>query len=174
MKASDSLPIEAQTVPESRSAFQRYGVAVGMLVLAFTIRLALDGWLDPKHPGSTGASLPKHVFITFIVATIIASWYGGFGPSVVTGAGGFVLGIWFFLPPRHTFQVSNFADTGAPPILVLLCIIFFGRAMQFAFRLYGPIFQAGFSPSVRRAARSSRSEERRVGKECRSRWSPYH
>src|SRR5688572_33505478 len=24
------------------------------------------------------------------------------------------------------------------------------------------------------AARSSRSEERRVGKECRSRWSPYH
>ena len=24
------------------------------------------------------------------------------------------------------------------------------------------------------SARSSRSEERRVGKECRSRWSPYH
>ena len=24
------------------------------------------------------------------------------------------------------------------------------------------------------AARSNRSEERRVGKECRSRWSPYH
>ena len=24
------------------------------------------------------------------------------------------------------------------------------------------------------AARSARSEERRVGKECRSRWSPYH
>src|SRR2546430_17694488 len=28
-------------------------------------------------------------------------------------------------------------------------------------------------PSVRRNARA-RSEERRVGKECRSRWSPYH
>ena len=26
----------------------------------------------------------------------------------------------------------------------------------------------------KRAVRSSRSEERRVGKECRSRWSPYH
>src|SRR5438105_13423595 len=26
----------------------------------------------------------------------------------------------------------------------------------------------------RRAARTWRSEERRVGKECRSRWSPYH
>ena len=27
---------------------------------------------------------------------------------------------------------------------------------------------------ARAAAQSSRSEERRVGKECRSRWSPYH
>src|SRR2546430_6260229 len=32
----------------------------------------------------------------------------------------------------------------------------------------------GGSGEVRRAARSMRSEERRVGKECRSRWSPYH
>ena len=28
--------------------------------------------------------------------------------------------------------------------------------------------------AVGRASRKSRSEERRVGKECRSRWSPYH
>src|SRR6266571_4436688 len=27
---------------------------------------------------------------------------------------------------------------------------------------------------VKRALRDARSEERRVGKECRSRWSPYH
>ena len=27
---------------------------------------------------------------------------------------------------------------------------------------------------VRRSGKSTRSEERRVGKECRSRWSPYH
>ena len=30
------------------------------------------------------------------------------------------------------------------------------------------------SADVRRAQRDDRSEERRVGKECRSRWSPYH
>src|SRR3712207_7244676 len=29
-------------------------------------------------------------------------------------------------------------------------------------------------PAVLRAVRPARSEERRVGKECRSRWSPYH
>ena len=30
------------------------------------------------------------------------------------------------------------------------------------------------SPKVIRVALEARSEERRVGKECRSRWSPYH
>src|SRR2546426_8438702 len=30
------------------------------------------------------------------------------------------------------------------------------------------------SPSARRPRTHFRSEERRVGKECRSRWSPYH
>src|SRR5256885_7100445 len=29
-------------------------------------------------------------------------------------------------------------------------------------------------PDAERTARQTRSEERRVGKECRSRWSPYH
>ena len=31
-----------------------------------------------------------------------------------------------------------------------------------------------FTYLIRNAYKSSRSEERRVGKECRSRWSPYH
>src|SRR5438034_4249711 len=30
------------------------------------------------------------------------------------------------------------------------------------------------TPSARRSVSMARSEERRVGKECRSRWSPYH
>ena len=32
----------------------------------------------------------------------------------------------------------------------------------------------GFYEPLRRAGATARSEERRVGKECRSRWSPYH
>ena len=35
--------------------------------------------------------------------------------------------------------------------------------------LQNGLIQAGFSPTE-----INRSEERRVGKECRSRWSPYH
>ena len=34
--------------------------------------------------------------------------------------------------------------------------------------------KAGTVQTVSRPAVESRSEERRVGKECRSRWSPYH
>ena len=40
-----------------------------------------------------------------------------------------------------------------------------------------PIYQTSsfvFRNSEHAAARFARSEERRVGKECRSRWSPYH
>ena len=38
-------------------------------------------------------------------------------------------------------------------------------------RLRAPMIAAGFGLAATAAARS---EERRVGKECRSRWSPYH
>src|SRR2546422_1042361 len=42
-----------------------------------------------------------------------------------------------------------------------------------------PAGENAFNPAISlilqgTAARNSRSEERRVGKECRSRWSPYH
>jgi light-regulated signal transduction histidine kinase (bacteriophytochrome) len=74
------------------------------------------------------------VFITFIVATICATWYGGFGPSVLTAASGFILASWFFLPPRHSFQVNNFVDAILPPIFVQSCIIFFGWSMHEARR----------------------------------------
>src|SRR3712207_9520028 len=41
----------------------------------------------------------------------------------------------------------------------------------------GSLWSAGprpSSPGVSRSPTGERSEERRVGKECRSRWSPYH
>ena len=43
--------------------------------------------------------------------------------------------------------------------------------------VYDPVTAPSFSARSARPAlpaRAARSEERRVGKECRSRWSPYH
>src|SRR5260370_23673201 len=44
-------------------------------------------------------------------------------------------------------------------------------SLNFVARAFLPVFSAASSRSLKNA---SRSEERRVGKECRSRWSPYH
>jgi light-regulated signal transduction histidine kinase (bacteriophytochrome) len=52
----------------------------------------------------------------------------------VTAVTGFLLASWFFLPPRHTFQVSNFLDLALSPIFVQACVIFFGRSMHEARR----------------------------------------
>ena len=38
----------------------------------------------------------------------------------------------------------------------------------------GHYFHAAQATATAAAAEQARSEERRVGKECRSRWSPYH
>jgi signal transduction histidine kinase len=119
MKEPDSLEIGMEASPENRTALRRYGVAVLAVAIAFGIRLGLDEWLGAKH-----------VFITFIVATIVVTWHGGFGPSIVTALGGFAMATWFFLPPRHSFYIANFLDMGLPAILVQSCIVFFGRAMH--------------------------------------------
>ena len=45
---------------------------------------------------------------------------------------GCALAAYFFLEPRESFHVANFADNVLPPVLVQLCIITFGRAMHLA------------------------------------------
>ena len=59
---------------------------------------------------------------------------------------------------HHYFSLKD--PTGA-----IRCVMFKGQAMRLRFRPEnGEV----------RLFNKNRSEERRVGKECRSRWSPYH
>ena len=59
-------------------------------------------------------------------------------------------------------------------ILILISLLFVGTACEDDYRDMvfftgeAPIYQIGTCDNL------IRSEERRVGKECRSRWSPYH
>ena len=48
------------------------------------------------------------------------------------------------------------------------------RSSCFLFTLHGHIVKLEMASNFTRILTSERSEERRVGKECRSRWSPYH
>jgi signal transduction histidine kinase len=107
--------------PNMRPVWKRYGFALAALLLAFMARMAFD----PEF-GS------KHVFLTFTVATILVTWYGGSGPALITATLGCALACYFFLEPRDSFHVANFADVVLPPILVQLCIITFGQAMHSA------------------------------------------
>src|SRR3712207_7427828 len=70
----------------------------------------------------------------------------------------------------HVFQ-----EVGQSPlVLFLLNGAYFLRDVEVS-TVFGPIVVANVvGKSVAQPADSYRSEERRVGKECRSRWSPYH
>src|SRR2546430_17664422 len=70
-----------------------------------------------------------------------------------------------------TSQARRSGGKASPPDVAGQPHVFRGER-EFVWRSARHRFDA---PSVNAAAyRCSRSEERRVGKECRSRWSPYH
>ena len=77
---------------------------------------------------------------------------------------------------RNTTEISELCHTKHEPIyitkngygdLVIMSIEAYEEMLETAHT------DAAISESEKEFARS-RSEERRVGKECRSRWSPYH
>ena len=124
-------------------------------------------------------------------------WDGGGGGGERGGGGGDTLSLFFFLmirrPPRSTlFPYTTLFRSNAS---------FHGRTLATITATGQPKYQKNFAPLVPgfhyvpyneidalEAAIASlnangprvaailleRSEERRVGKECRSRWSPYH
>ena len=73
-----------------------------------------------------------------------------------------------------------------PSIIIILVMVLYNMADMFfvgclgdtaqvaAVSVVGPVFSILAAVATMLGAGSSRSEERRVGKECRSRWSPYH
>ena len=60
------------------------------------------------------------------------------------------------------------------PQLVLLFIVFFGATRTMGITRPGMMRALSYVGFTQSHCYFPRSEERRVGKECRSRWSPYH
>src|SRR5256885_17131279 len=54
------------------------------------------------------------------------------------------------------------------------CALYFKMQYRSQGYPYDHVIPGGFVPASETLYRYLRSEERRVGKECRSRWSPYH
>src|SRR3712207_9183008 len=85
----------------------------------------------------------------------------------------------------HSMQVGNLAENaaervGADPLLARVGAYYhdIGKMEHPAYFIENQIAQvnphATLSPALSAKVVKRRSEERRVGKECRSRWSPYH
>src|SRR4030095_7376946 len=82
---------------------------------------------------------------------------------------------------NYTLEIDNRIEAPSANFLAMDCWTFFEQALAFARMLDEPKEQ--WTPETLlkyietdryRGGQSDRSEERRVGKECRSRWSPYH
>ena len=75
--------------------------------------------------------------------------------------------------------MSRQTRRSSPRMLQTVLVIAMGMAAPFALAATSPQAVRGDADALTQIAiahyeKNDRSEERRVGKECRSRWSPYH
>jgi PAS domain S-box-containing protein len=80
--------------PVTRSTLLRYGVAVLSVALAIVLMMGL-GPLAPRMP-----------FAFFFAAVMLSSWFGGFGPGLLTTLLGAIASAFFFVPPRYSFRIG--------------------------------------------------------------------
>jgi two-component system sensor kinase FixL len=79
-------------------AASRYGVALGVLAVALLFRYLFRGVLAVKVP-----------YLQFYPAIIVAAWYGGLGPGILSTALSCAVALYFLLPPDG-WGVSEPAD----------------------------------------------------------------
>lgn len=72
--------------------WKRYGIALGAVVLSTLLTFALRPLLGAQ----------TH-YLTFILAAIVAAWYGSWGPGLVATAVGFLAADYFFIEPLYAF-----------------------------------------------------------------------
>src|SRR2546427_9598047 len=104
--------------------------------------------------------------------------------QAVTAAGAGALFVLFGLLPRYIISIFQMQSLGAVERLlamgfgvgavVLIPALGMGMTFPLLTDLVAPRDSARGAAVGRAYALNTRSEERRVGKECRSRWSPYH
>jgi signal transduction histidine kinase len=121
MKAPGSDRPDAPPTPDGSNRIQRYAFALAAAFVAFLLRYALDRYAQDRFPNAI-----------VVPAITLVAWFGGFGPSLVTGLVGFLLCNWFFVSPRHSFEPNGLNNLigNCSFTFVSLSIIFFGRHMH--------------------------------------------
>ena len=78
---------------------------------------------------------------------------------------------------RQSLQIAVYSTTALPIIVAVTQVAVSAGAMSTSFAstlVLAGVLSVLVLPATGLALGHRRSEERRVGKECRSRWSPYH
>ena len=103
----------------------RYAIAVASVALALAVRVSLASVLQGELP-----------FVPFFAATAAAAWFGGLGPSLLSTALGFVVGMLFIVRPDHPWWTAtphNFAVFGtylAGALTIVIISVAMHRARQ--------------------------------------------
>jgi signal transduction histidine kinase len=92
------------------SEIERYGIAIVLVAGAFVIHYTFRSLLGDHL-----------VFLAFLPASLLAALFGGLAPGLLALALGFVLGDFFFLPPRF-----DFVPRGATEFASLMVYFFSG------------------------------------------------
>jgi signal transduction histidine kinase len=122
-----------------RSSVAIYGATVAAVVVAGVARWVLDPLLGDQQP-----------YATFFVAVIFATWIGGFRPALLATVLGFLLALYFFVPPRFSF----FVESG--PHFVSLALYFL---VSFAIAAFGEARRAS-QPRLEELAREQEPSPR--------------
>ena len=81
---------------QSRTTWSRYGFSAAVVFLATLLRHFLDPYLGAET-----------AFGYYYCAVAFATWYGGTGPGILATVTGYLLGVYFFIPPRYSFEPTN-------------------------------------------------------------------
>ena len=132
-----------------------------------------------RRIGVVGTAARLVVGVLLVGSVIVGQWFRGFHPaSWLLGLVGFpavVLAWQWWRSRRHPGRLMATGPVGHTVNLAVVLVLYLtwwyapglSVTSDAALLFYG-------TSMLLAAARGRRSEERRVGKECRSRWSPYH
>jgi PAS domain S-box-containing protein len=97
------------------SAYLLSAMCVG---LALLLRLLLDQEWNERLP-----------YVSFFLAVLAVAQFTGIGPSVLAVIAGFLLGDWFFIPPRHSLIITDPISQFNTVFYFVICgvVIFFSR-----------------------------------------------
>jgi signal transduction histidine kinase/ActR/RegA family two-component response regulator len=95
-----------------QQSLQGYLIAIGATAAVAIIRLAISGTLGNYAPIGT-----------FTIAVVIAAWYGGLGPGLVSTALGALIADYLYTPYRYSFRIESMSGAVALGVMVFTGVL---------------------------------------------------